>query len=186
MKQDLYSDYKTCSICNRTLKVADFYKDKRKNAHGARSECKRCSTERAIKYSNTEQGRKLAEDFRKTANQRERRKAYMNSERGKSLHKKYRQSDKGKAVMARKGNKRRAEISMLSTLTAQEWNDIKKQYKYKCVYCGQVKPLSQDHIVPISKGGNHIKENIVPACKSCNSIKGNRPVLLQLLVEASQ
>ena len=34
--------------------------------------------------------------------------------------------------------------------------------------------LTQDHVIPLSKGGQHIKENIVPACPSCNSKKGNR------------
>ena len=37
-----------------------------------------------------------------------------------------------------------------------------------------VEYLSKDHIIPISKGGNNTRENIVPACITCNSSKGNK------------
>lgn len=63
-----------------------------------------------------------------------------------------------------------------STLTHKEWEEIKKIYDFCCAYCGQQKPLSQDHIIPILDGGGHVYENIVPACKSCNSKKGPRDV----------
>lgn len=47
---------------------------------------------------------------------------------------------------------------------------------YTCQLCGN-KPgefnLSLDHVVPRSKGGKTSWTNIVTACKSCNSIKGN-------------
>jgi 5-methylcytosine-specific restriction endonuclease McrA len=39
-----------------------------------------------------------------------------------------------------------------------------------CQYCGDVAE-SIDHVVPRSKGGPHAWENVVAACKSCNSRK---------------
>ena len=36
---------------------------------------------------------------------------------------------------------------------------------------------TRDHIIPISKGGNNVKENIVPAYRSCNSKKHNKLIL---------
>jgi len=30
-----------------------------------------------------------------------------------------------------------------------------------------------DHVIPLSKGGKHLPSNVVPACASCNSSKGN-------------
>ncbi len=50
----------------------------------------------------------------------------------------------------------------------------KKKSSGICYYCKRkFKPneLTMDHIIPISRGGESIKENIVPCCKECNSKK---------------
>ena len=44
-----------------------------------------------------------------------------------------------------------------------------------CAYCDQP-ATTWDHIIPVSKGGDTRLGNIVPACKSCNSKKKDRPV----------
>lgn len=44
----------------------------------------------------------------------------------------------------------------------------------KCHYCnGSFPPeeLTMDHIVPITRGGKASRNNVVPACKECNSRK---------------
>lgn len=54
----------------------------------------------------------------------------------------------------------------------------------KCVYCGSIERLSMDHIIPISRAGvdPRVREllespdNCVPACRKCNSSKGDRDV----------
>jgi 5-methylcytosine-specific restriction endonuclease McrA len=38
----------------------------------------------------------------------------------------------------------------------------------------QVKEIELDHIIPLSRGGKHIPENVKVACKSCNAWKGDR------------
>ena len=46
-----------------------------------------------------------------------------------------------------------------------------------CLYCGQCFPdsqLSRDHVTPLSRGGQDTWNNVVAACKPCNSYKGNR------------
>lgn len=60
-------------------------------------------------------------------------------------------------------------------LTKDEWEWIKQRYSQRCAYCRQITLLTKDHILPLSKGGQHTKANIIPACRSCNSRKGNRP-----------
>jgi 5-methylcytosine-specific restriction endonuclease McrA len=64
-----------------------------------------------------------------------------------------------------------------SNFSFEEWLQILDRFEHCCAYChrSDVK-LTMDHVVPVSCGGEHIAENIVPACKSCNSKKGNRPV----------
>jgi 5-methylcytosine-specific restriction endonuclease McrA len=113
-------------------------------------------------------------------------KAYKETPAGKEsslkAQKKHSKTEKRKASAARCATKRRTQIEILSTLTADEWIGIKESFKQRCVYCGEKKHLTMDHIIPVSKGGFHIKGNIVPACRSCNSRKNNKSVLLQLLV----
>jgi 5-methylcytosine-specific restriction endonuclease McrA len=48
---------------------------------------------------------------------------------------------------------------------------------YLCLYCGHdfTRPhLTRDHVLPVSKGGRDVWENVVAACFHCNSRKGNR------------
>lgn len=42
-----------------------------------------------------------------------------------------------------------------------------------CVYCGDSRDLTLDHVLPKSKGGPTNWNNLVTACKRCNSRKGN-------------
>jgi len=45
-----------------------------------------------------------------------------------------------------------------------------------CYYCGKRVPpeeLTMDHRIPLSRGGLSTRENIVCACKSCNTKKKN-------------
>lgn len=70
-------------------------------------------------------------------------------------------------------------------LTRAQWESIKAVFDHSCVYCGtRSKTLTQDHIVPLSRGGNHTASNVVPACVSCNSSKftGSPPVPVQPLL----
>lgn len=60
------------------------------------------------------------------------------------------------------------------TLTADQWNEIKQAFNNSCCYCGRTLPLEQEHFIPLSKMGELSKNNIICACKSCNSSKGNR------------
>lgn len=43
-----------------------------------------------------------------------------------------------------------------------------------CQYCGTRDRLTIDHVMPKSRGGRDSWENLVAACVSCNSKKGNR------------
>jgi 5-methylcytosine-specific restriction endonuclease McrA len=44
-----------------------------------------------------------------------------------------------------------------------------------CQYCGAEKPgLTVDHVIPRSRGGESVWENIVASCAACNRRKGNR------------
>jgi len=49
--------------------------------------------------------------------------------------------------------------------------------RYCCQYCGErfsPRELSYDHVVPRASGGKTTWENIVTACRGCNTLKGSR------------
>ncbi len=110
-------------------------------------------------------------------NVRKYRKKYR--ENNPEYQKQYLQTEEGKASAQRGNIKRQAkEREIINTLTSQEWLDILEAYNYRCVYCDvefEVENmLTKDHIIPLSKGGHNTKENVVPACRSCNSKKYNK------------
>jgi 5-methylcytosine-specific restriction endonuclease McrA len=46
---------------------------------------------------------------------------------------------------------------------------------WRCVYCGTTAGrLTLDHVVPRSRGGDSVWENVVTSCAPCNLKKGNR------------
>jgi len=59
-------------------------------------------------------------------------------------------------------------------LTSTEWLAILAQADGHCAYCDKEAKLTLDHVIPLSKGGKHSKDNVVPACGHCNSSKGNK------------
>lgn len=44
---------------------------------------------------------------------------------------------------------------------------------FECQYCGRP-AQNVDHVIPRSRGGGHTWENVVAACRPCNSRKENR------------
>src|ERR671936_1770647 len=46
---------------------------------------------------------------------------------------------------------------------------------WRCVYCGTANGrLTLDHVLPRSRGGASVWENVVTSCSPCNLRKGNR------------
>jgi hypothetical protein len=40
-----------------------------------------------------------------------------------------------------------------------------------CAYCGDPIPTQVDHVIPLSRGGSDDRDNLAPACKTCNMEK---------------
>lgn len=65
----------------------------------------------------------------------------------------------------------------------------------RCTYCGIETIVTRrghpfrrtvDHLTPVSAGGDDTLENLVLACQSCNSRRGNRPVRAFALVRGAE
>ncbi len=61
--------------------------------------------------------------------------------------------------------------------TLEEYNEKVERFGGLCVYCNKNKGDTKDHIIPLSKGGTNFIDNIVPACRSCNSSKRDKTLL---------
>lgn len=52
--------------------------------------------------------------------------------------------------------------------------EVLKRDSHSCQYCGNNKRLTLDHVIPVSKGGQHKWDNVVTACEPCNQYKRDR------------
>ncbi len=77
-------------------------------------------------------------------------------------------------VRASKVRRRALKANAQGNHTAEDRKRIIAAQKNLCYYCGKKmgKDVTIDHIVPLSRGGSNSPENLVAACKSCNSAKG--------------
>lgn len=55
---------------------------------------------------------------------------------------------------------------------------LKMTMPQACYYCGQKGSLSVDHLIPRIKGGPREADNLIWACRSCNSSKQGRDMLV--------
>lgn len=74
-------------------------------------------------------------------------------------------------------NYRARKIGAEGTHTAAEFNAVLIAQAYRCFYCGTdiTVGATEDHFIPLSKGGSNHIDNIRAACRPCNVKKGNRP-----------
>lgn len=76
-------------------------------------------------------------------------------------------------IRANSQRRRSRKRGLESTLTAAEWQKILDDHFHRCHYCGvKSDALHQEHKIPVVEGGGYTADNIVPACKGCNSSKG--------------
>ncbi len=100
-------------------------------------------------------------------------------ERSNELVKRWARNNPEKIAAFKKNqNAKRRLRKSTGKITHEEWALIKDKANNRCFYCKKKKYLTQDHVIPLSKGGVHCINNVVPACQSCNSKKGNKIITL--------
>lgn len=71
-----------------------------------------------------------------------------------------------------KRHRREARLKKLPhTLTAEQWQKILGDFNEECAYCGNKEEIQQEHFIALNKGGEYTHNNIIPACRICNSSK---------------
>lgn len=154
-----------------------YYSEKGQSAKTAYREIYEQTPEQKEKY------RIAAREHEKEEKYKERRKKYDQSVKGKiakaERDKRFFKTDKGRFSKNKVAIRRKHQIKATDcSLTRDQWKEIKRRFGYACAYCGKVqKKPEMDHVIPLSKGGPHSAENIVPACRTCNATKGDRLIL---------
>jgi hypothetical protein len=98
--------------------------------------------------------------------------------------------DKGKAEILKAGDNPiiAGEKEFLRPLIIRLYNYVKFRFhklkinrnrlfrrdNYACVYCGNKRNLTVDHVMPKSRGGQNTWLNLVTCCSHCNRVKDNR------------
>lgn len=87
----------------------------------------------------------------------------------------YRETENGKLKRRISQSKRRALIGSNTEININQYIEQLFVDLDTCYYCdNKCSELTIEHILPLSRGGTHTKDNITLACKSCNLKKGNK------------
>ena len=170
---------KICSRCNMEYPVSTeyFYKDKN-GLYGLRSICKIC--QKKYREENKEKIKKSKSEYYQNNKEKieEHKKIYRlnNKDKVAKWHKNVQNKNKEKYLEDRRkySQKRRAILNGLDNdFTEEDWLYCKEYFNYSCAYCGNTNNLTQEHVIPVTKGGSYSKNNIIPACTACNCSKQN-------------
>lgn len=66
--------------------------------------------------------------------------------------------------------------------TIREW-EREQELPKECVFCGSKQDLTTDHLIPRNRGGTDAADNLVIACKPCNSSRGEKGIFEWLGLE---
>lgn len=91
--------------------------------------------------------------------------------------------DEARAKRIHANTKRRLLLTKQKAIKRETLLEIAKEQEFQCFYCDRDMgdKWTIDHYIPLSKGGEHTKSNLVACCQSCNSIKGNKIPTIRVL-----
>lgn len=160
---------KTCTKCLRELPLDQFHKERRK-ADGLRFDCKDCVRSYNSSYHATH-GPEVK------ANQAIYYAEHLDEFRAARLRWKAANPEKIRRDKVRWAARRRARDAgvLVGFVPSDIMARLVELYGPTCMApdCDST-DLTIDHVVPISRGGDHVIENLQLLCKSCNPSKGNR------------
>lgn len=198
--------YRTCPRCGETKPANSFHRDPR-TKDGLRSWCKVCRKDEHRRYylTHSEEVKTRTSQHKRDHPEQRRRIAHAyqqaNPARGCEYSRRWRERHREvylaklrtysqahpEKVREHARTRRLRKLGVRNGgLGPAQWATILAAWRNRCAYCGKKRPLEQEHIVPLSKGGPHTVGNVVPACRSCNGRKwtGPPPVAVQPMLLA--
>lgn len=182
-QQELNQGNKTCSVCEKVKEIRDFYE---RGNGGFYSYCKECHTKKTKIYVDENREKVLARKKAYYIKTRDYQLSYfkkyskINSKRNVERAIKWANAnrDRVREYSIAASHRRRAKLKNVDfTFNRDEWNYCKNYFKNSsgyvlCAYCDkEMINATQEHFIPVHKGGNHTKHNILPICQNCNSQK---------------
>lgn len=190
--------FKRCARCKSILPstLEFFTKDARKK-DGLVSACKECERIRVENWRQQypEKSKQSALDYgtKHRAEKREYAKIYRLAypEKIQKNNAVWYETNRTKAIADACAHvkKRRTRIrNLVADFTPDQWRKVLEYFNYRCAACDRPEgfgiTLSQDHWIPVTKGGAYTQRNIIPLCcgrYGCNNSKGNRDPLEWLI-----
>lgn len=100
-----------------------------------------------------------------------------NPEKSRAAWRKYGATHPERQQRSNAARRARLKGAPVNDLTTVQWRWVLFAYDYRCAYCNASDVLlTQDHVVPLCRGGSHTASNVVPACEPCNYGKGTKLV----------
>jgi 5-methylcytosine-specific restriction endonuclease McrA len=179
---------KYCCHCKKELSLDSFQKN-RVTKDGLQYRCKAC-TKLASRACRARRSHlwlekispwdKRSEANRLRANASARIRRAKSPEKERAQNRRWREGNPFVVAMTAARNRAR-ELKVESTLTAGEWRDVVERANFICHICGDEvcfeigspNRLSLDHVIPLSRGGTNVKENVAPAHNRCNKARSN-------------
>lgn len=154
---------KKCSVCKEIKSIKEFYPEKY-SLDKLKSNCITCNLEGQKKYRLIHSKPRVLKD------------PEVIKENRRIIKRRYKKSKKGKLANTIAIHRRKAHLKSVEAKNYTPTQILERFSKFdnKCVYCGSTSRISIDHFKPISKRGADKIENIVPACRFCNSSKNNK------------
>lgn len=168
---------KICQECGKQKDVLDF----KRNFNTSDGYAKKCLACYAEKLGLTQQeyewkllsgGAAIPKDKSKD---RDKLKVWQtqNPEKRFTYGRMYRQRNADRVKENNNRRKARKSNTLENVFTEKDRQQLLLEFNGCCAYCGvKSDKMEMDHVIPLSRGGQHTKSNIVPACFNCNRSKG--------------
>ena len=156
---DTVTGLKKCSCCEQYKPASNFSKN-RSTKDGLQTQCKECKKIADTEYEKSDKGKQT---LAKAAT-------------------KYYKSEKGQiAIFNGYAKRRKREESHGNGITKEQWMEMMQFFDWKCAYSEVLvntkNNRSIDHIIPLSKGGEHEVWNCVPMDRSLNISKQEKDMI---------